>query len=511
MEEKKEVVEIKEEKKKKIKPWMIFCIIMGLIVLAFVGYVACDNYIKEHEEDEYEEETTPSEDATKQQKNVFKNDTGLDDDSIKDLFTIFRTDNHIEFNGYTSNKAKLRLAYENIPESSYSTIACSKVGGYLNTGAYGAYCNGGADGEDYQDALAQGDKEKQKELIEQRATTKSISSTIMKAKVEELFGSDYPYQPEDFGIGLTIEPECQLMHYDQTNDVYAFYSQACGGTTDRYSERLLSAEINGDHLYLKSKVLKTEIESDTIDTIKTYEFKKDAKNGNYVFVQVTTEVNKGFVNNSTVDNDTIIKLFSIFSIAENYISAGADYKDNAAKIVLAVNQLKDTDFVNISCSKVGVFLYEDTGYPYCGEYSNDDLLKKEELREVLKTKETKAIAASVIGLKVQELFGSDYYYTKEDFSGTIGYKPTLNCQTWHYVKDYDLYAYYGGTCGGSGPYYKEEIRNAYEENSHLFIETEMTDTDAHEYAEFPIGTKILYEFKKDARKGNYVFVQVTKE
>ena len=213
-------------------------------------------------------------------------------------------------------------------------------------------------------------------------------------------------------------------------------------------------------------------------------------------------------------NDATVKeLLSIFSIAKNHLNAGTNYLNNTAKLKLAMMQNGNSNMKTIPCSKVGGYISGNGQYSYCSDYKGDDFYTAEKqgpevAKEfVEKNQSTKSLSSSILKAKVEELFGSDYTYIPEDFSATLGHQPTYGCQIWHYDKANDVYAFYGGLCGGEGTNYKEEVISAYKENKHLYIDTKIVEA-SNSNAELPVGTNISYEFKKDVKNNNYVFVKV---
>lgn len=296
MEEKKELI---EEKKNNPKPLIITIILLATLVLGLVGYIAYDKLYLEKKADK--EISTSSLD---EEKSSVKEELSLNDATVQKLFSIFSLNNGTYMTGLNDdNRVKLRIAYENIAETDFSEISCAIVGGLvIDTDSnssnpvkdYRGICGSESAREgseeyqkEYANAFSNNNLAELKRIVEKYYSTKSVASKIMKEKIEELFGSDYLYHPEDFGTWRDVEPNCFFMHYDEKNEVYAYYTAPCGGTGERYSEELVSAYKEGKKLYIEGKVSRTMVDSEIQKTI--YQFQKDTKNGNYVFVKLTTE------------------------------------------------------------------------------------------------------------------------------------------------------------------------------------------------------------------------------
>ena len=77
------------------------------------------------------------------------------------------------------------------------------------------------------------------------------------------------------------------MHYDKTNDVYGEYASICDGMLQGRPEEVNSAYKEGNKL-----TIKTIEETSNSKITRYYEYKKDAKNGNYVFVNYTEKTDE---------------------------------------------------------------------------------------------------------------------------------------------------------------------------------------------------------------------------
>ena len=282
MEEKIEILEEKEEKKKNSKGLIIVIIILAITVLGLIGYISYDKFYSENKntstnneiKEEEKEKKSIHKEENAESVSTEREDLSLNDETVQKLFKIFSNKRQYTKNLNNENKEKLRFAYENIDTNSFETISCSKVGGLVGE----RLCGDSAWVEkELVEAYSNGDWEAMKIFAENSRYTKALNSEILKLKMVELFGNDYPYQPEDFG-------SCRLIHYDAKNDIYAEYNGQCGeGVGAPCYETLVSAYKKGNNLYLETSFTDCDISK------ATYEFQKDVKNGNYVFAQVTTE------------------------------------------------------------------------------------------------------------------------------------------------------------------------------------------------------------------------------
>ena len=256
---------------KKSKSLVPILIVLIIIILGLCGYIAYDKIFADKNNKEQETEQKEEEQETKINVNI-------NDETVQKLFNTFRGDKFRFISELaSSNLAKLRFVYESIPKDSFETILCTKVfGNFYSMGSLGFECGYGLDLnnsiEDPNDT---------------NLKTKAIPSSLMKSKIEEYFGSDYSYKAEYFGLDKTeIEPFCAIMLFHKESDYYAYYAAPCGGTTGEHKEELTSAYKEGDKLVLTSKTTVVEDMGQKYypNETHTYEFKKDAKNGNYVFV-----------------------------------------------------------------------------------------------------------------------------------------------------------------------------------------------------------------------------------
>lgn len=251
------IKEPKEEVKKKSSPIKPIIIILVIALLGVGAYLAYDKLFADKDNKEKEE---PKEE-------VVKEEISIDNPAMLKLYYNFRGDQHQYIDKVkSSNVAKIRIAYENIAVASFSSISCSQLDGSLEMDAK---CGDGTE--------------------ESFNSTKTITSKLMKEKLVELFGSYYTYKAEDFGIGDSLEPKCKLMHYDENNDLYAYFMQECEKvTSNTYKEQITSAYKEGNKLFIEAKTVKGTSENDKeVGKIATYEFKKDPVNGNYVFANYT--------------------------------------------------------------------------------------------------------------------------------------------------------------------------------------------------------------------------------
>lgn len=223
---------------------------------------------------------------------VEKVELDANDSTVTKLFNIFRIDGDsgacwkktdIEVIN-NENYAKLRVAYDQLGSAKFD-ISCSKVGGIL--GGIGAYCGNafGTNDSEINEAYAAQDTERFKELVESRISTKAIYQKDLKAKVLELFGKDYNYKDEDFGIGVNVKPSCGVMHYVESEGVYASYSGQCGGTCAMGEQKITKAYKEGDKLFIESAYSDQNPTNYNVN----YEFKREKSTGNYIFVKVVKE------------------------------------------------------------------------------------------------------------------------------------------------------------------------------------------------------------------------------
>ncbi len=267
-----------KEKEKKSNGGLIVIIIILLLICCTLGGLIFLNKEKIFSE---KNSATNKETQKNTSSNKEKEDLDINDSTVINLFNIFRINqgcwlstNYEKLN--TDNKYKLRLAYEHLDiEANY--IPCSRVGGKLND----LYCGDGNTWHnipEINDAYVN-NKDRFYQLIELNSNTRSINQKDLKAKYIELFGSDSEYTDTDFGLGSTAETSCFTMHYIESEKIYAQYSGECGGTCAATKQEVTKAYKDNNKLYIE-----TSYEQDI--TIK-YEFKKDSKNDNYIFVKLS--------------------------------------------------------------------------------------------------------------------------------------------------------------------------------------------------------------------------------
>ncbi len=208
--------------------------------------------------------------------------------TAKKLFEMYRYDEHyIAFGDFSDNRAKLLLAYRLLSNEKGNTfeIECSKVGAIINKVYCGPYYD---DGNFYKLT----DEEKI-QYVNKNFSTEAIKSKDMENKIKELFGSDYTYSPEDFGL-LKYSSTSGFIHYDKNNDVYAKYTIITGLVYgDYFKEEIESNYIEEDKLYIKSKIVESNwseiYDYDIVGNTITYEFKKDVKTSKYVFFKISKD------------------------------------------------------------------------------------------------------------------------------------------------------------------------------------------------------------------------------
>ena len=250
---------------------IIIVIVMGAYIAYDKGLIFTSNKIKESENNLKEENTNDKEETI-----------DIDDDLVQNLYSIFRFDKscYMSTEGLNNNNLiKLRIAYDNISKQNIDYIECSKL--ELSDSAY---CGESMTGLMI-DAYNKNDLVKFKEY-EKQNYTEFISSKLIEVKVHELFGSDDKIKHESFGIDHVVEPNCNLMKYDSTNDIYARFSCEGGGTCGDSSQELVSAYKKNDELYIITNIIDP---NNGNKTKVTYTFKKDKKNSKYVFKKVSEQ------------------------------------------------------------------------------------------------------------------------------------------------------------------------------------------------------------------------------
>ena len=251
--------------KKTNKGLIVTIVILIILLLGSGGYIVYDKLMVKKDTKE----------VTRTEK---VEELDINNDLVQEFFGIFRLDQacYMSVNDLNNNNLlKLRLAYNNLGESNFSTVSCSEVGAVVGKASY---C-GGMNGE-MSEAYGTGDMNKFNEATKNNYTT-SLDANILRRKVRELFGSDFKVKDEDFGIGNDVEPSCYLMHYDKEKDLYAKYSCEGGGTCGGgVKQTIKKATKTGDKIKIITDMLDEEKnESTTV----TYYFKYDKENYHYVF------------------------------------------------------------------------------------------------------------------------------------------------------------------------------------------------------------------------------------
>lgn len=255
---------------------LILIIILIILLIATVGYIVYDKVIEKPD-------TDVTQNVNISEKKEKEEEVDINSSLVQYLFNIFKIDscykNDIEAMN-TNNLVKLRTAYENISKTNFSSIECSKIGSINGD----PYC--GVMSEEMSDAYSKNDTVKFKEY-EMQNMTRAVDAKILENKVYELFGSDYKFKNETFGIGNTVDPICNVMSYNSANNIYAEYNGECGGTCAAIEQKLISATKNGEKLTITTTT--APFGTNDFKSKVIYEFKKDKINSNYVFAKVTEE------------------------------------------------------------------------------------------------------------------------------------------------------------------------------------------------------------------------------
>lgn len=262
------------EKKKENKSTgkTIAIIILTILLFGSIGYIG---YISKS--------NIPLKEDTKVIKKIEKEEElDINNDLVQSLFNIFRLDNacYMSVDGLNHNNLiKLRLAYNNLSDDSFSSVYCSEIG--ANEAVNRSYC--GMMTDEMSNAYGAGNISKFNELTKNNYTT-SLDANILRRKVRELFGSNFKVKDEDFGISHIVEPECYLMHYDKEKDLYAEYYCEGGGTCGgAIKQTLKSATKTGEKIQIVTDLMNEE--SNKLTKV-TYYFKFDQQNYHYVFDKV---------------------------------------------------------------------------------------------------------------------------------------------------------------------------------------------------------------------------------
>lgn len=268
---------MKEESDSSQSKGLIIALVISIIILlSLVGYIFYDKVIIRNQNFKQENKIEDISDYSKNEEQI----VDIHDDLIQNLYSIFKIDGRCHMNIESlnnSNLIKLRVAYENISKQNITSVECSKL--ELSESAYCGSMNGLM-----REAYNNGDLKKFKEY-EQQNYTNSIPVALIESKVHELFGSDYNVYHESFGTAQSVAPSCYFMKYDQSNNLYAQFNCEGGGACAPDSQELVEASKKGEELYIVTKLT----DPNGVQTKATYTFKKDQKNGNYVFVKIVKE------------------------------------------------------------------------------------------------------------------------------------------------------------------------------------------------------------------------------
>ena len=262
------------EEKKQGKGLVVALVLFILTTLATCGYIVYDKVLTK--------DNVSKEVNTKKEENK---ELDINSDLVQNLFNTFKFGNtcsRLNIDDFNNNNLfKLRMAYDNIAEYAKTYVNCSE----LELKDDNSYCGShNSETPEAEDALVKGDEKKFLEIIKQ-GSTETIDSKILEAKVHELFGSDYEYKPESFGMGISIEPSCFKMKYVKEKNLYVYYKCEGGGTCATGEQKLVSATKKGDKLNLTTEYKDPDKD---VTTIK-YVFKKDKIFGNYVFEKIYEE------------------------------------------------------------------------------------------------------------------------------------------------------------------------------------------------------------------------------
>ena len=217
---------------------VVVIVLLLLIVLGLGGFIFVN---KDKLFNSNKTNDSGNEEVVEKEEKIVKKDLDIDDSLVTGLFETFRMDKACWVGMkplvLNDNKAKLRIAYQ-------------KLGNNLN----------------------------------------NVKQSDLKAKVLDIFGKDYDYKDEDFGLGVTVEPTCGLMRYVAEEGLYKEESGACGGTCALGEQKITKAYIDGKKLVIETtyKDLDGKPAESRADGNYTYEFKEESEN-HYVFVKITKE------------------------------------------------------------------------------------------------------------------------------------------------------------------------------------------------------------------------------
>ena len=242
---------------------MMAGIVIGILIALVVGmgaYIVFDKVINKDKEET--QETTPAPTATPTTNT--KEELDINDATVQKLYKIFNyedSNNCIVRNENLnkSNLVRLMYAFWQLSDSDKKTISCSLIEKKL---ADGNVCGTSGSTE----------------------STISFDNSTLKAKYNELFGTNYEYKAEDFDFMTekTSTSYCSPFHYIKDKDIFAKYSGECGGDCPGVTQTLVSAYKEGDKLYIKT-TYKVE------DLVKKADYEFKLENGNYTFVKVVEE------------------------------------------------------------------------------------------------------------------------------------------------------------------------------------------------------------------------------
>ena len=259
---------------------VVLVTVLVMLVIGLTGFIVYDKFISK--DDTNESTSTTETNNTNSNKKV---ELSIDDPTVQKLYGIFKYGNNCNLGQKNealnnSNLIRLGFAFQQLLESDKKTVSCSD----LELETNGGYC-----GLQFNDTMYKyfgNDEEKFKEAIKLN-TTIVVEESKLKAKYEELFGSNYQYVADDFDFGATKseDSKCSPYHYIKGKALYAKYTGECGGVCGTQTQKITSAYKENDRLYINTTLEKT------VDTVKivsvNYEFKLE--NGRYTFVKVVEQ------------------------------------------------------------------------------------------------------------------------------------------------------------------------------------------------------------------------------
>lgn len=183
-------------------------------------------------------------------------DVDVNDTEVKKLFDVFRYDEErcyfLDGELNTNNVARLRLAYDSLPNSYIKTTSCSDYTPVLksNNGIYGEYC-GEIMSNKMSNYYSDNDRENFEKAASENVTKKILESDFMN-HYNSIFSSSYQFNPEDFGYGAGYEPGCQTLKYYKDKKEFVMYGGQCGGTCGSSSQSITKAYKQGKNLYIET-------------------------------------------------------------------------------------------------------------------------------------------------------------------------------------------------------------------------------------------------------------------